>query len=318
MNKKSTAWIIVAAVFIVAGIALFTVVMATNKWEFDKMSTSEFKTNTYDITEDFSDISADLITSDIVLKASEDGTCKVVCYEDEKVKHTVSVQNGTLTIKAIDKREWYNNIGINIETPKVTVYLPKNEYDLYTVNGTTGDVTIPDGFRFERISIVLTTGDVECFADVTEAIDINLSTGDITLENITSAEINATVTTGEIYALNVVCSGNVKTKVSTGKTELINIQCVSMISEGTTGDLLLENVMVSGKISAERSTGDIRIKNSDAAELILTTTTGHIIGSLLSEKVYITKTSTGSIDVPGSANGGKCEVTTSTGDIIFK
>lgn len=54
---------------------------------------------------------------------------------------------------------------------------------------------------------------------------------------------------------------------------------------------------------------------SDAAEIYVRTSTGSVKGTLLSEKVFITETSTGSVSVPKTVTGGKCEIRTSTGDI---
>ena len=54
---------------------------------------------------------------------------------------------------------------------------------------------------------------------------------------------------------------------------------------------------------------------SDAEAVYVTTDTGDVKGTFLTDKVYITKTDTGSVDVPGSTSGGRCEITTDTGDI---
>ena len=56
----------------------------------------------------------------------------------------------------------------------------------------------------------------------------------------------------------------------------------------------------------------------DAAELSITTDTGDVKGTLLSDKVFIARTDTGRVHVPETTNGGKCKITTSTGDIIFE
>ena len=45
------------------------------------------------------------------------------------------------------------------------------------------------------------------------------------------------------------------------------------------------------------------------------TSTGDVTGNLRTEKVFVTKTSTGDVRVPNTASGGKCTITTSTGDI---
>lgn len=62
-------------------------------------------------------------------------------------------------------------------------------------------------------------------------------------------------------------------------------------------------------------TGDVKFNNSDAGEIYVSTSTDSIYGSLLSTKVFDVRSSTGDINVPHSVMGGKCEITTGTGDI---
>ena len=57
------------------------------------------------------------------------------------------------------------------------------------------------------------------------------------------------------------------------------------------------------------------MKECDAAEIFVETDTGDVKGSLLSEKVFIPKSDTGDIKVPKTVTGGRCEITTDTGDI---
>ena len=57
------------------------------------------------------------------------------------------------------------------------------------------------------------------------------------------------------------------------------------------------------------------IKGDEDNELKIITSTGDIEGTLLSDKVFIVKSSTGDIHVPSSITGGRCEITTSTGNI---
>jgi len=65
----------------------------------------------------------------------------------------------------------------------------------------------------------------------------------------------------------------------------------------------------------ESDTGDVKFDGCDAAEIFVETDTGDVKGSLLTDKIFIVQTDTGSVDVPKTATGGKCEITTSTGDI---
>ncbi|MBO5374250.1 MAG: DUF4097 family beta strand repeat protein, partial [Clostridia bacterium] len=112
--------------------------------------------------------------------------------------------------------------------------------------------------------------------------------------------------------------GDVTISVSTGKTYLTNVACQSIISSGSTGDISLKNALAVGKFSIERSTGDVTLESSDAGEIFIETDTGDVEGTLLSDKVFIINTDTGKKDVPNTITGGRCEITTDTGDIKIK
>jgi hypothetical protein len=45
------------------------------------------------------------------------------------------------------------------------------------------------------------------------------------------------------------------------------------------------------------------------------TDTGDITGSLLSGKIFMPQTNTGDVTVPDTVTGGKCRLSTNTGDI---
>ena len=55
----------------------------------------------------------------------------------------------------------------------------------------------------------------------------------------------------------------------------------------------------------------------DGGQILIKTDTGKVSGSLLSDKVFIIETDTGRKDYPKTTTGGKCEITTDTGDIII-
>lgn len=113
----------------------------------------------------------------------------------------------------------------------------------------------------------------------------------------------------------MVCKGDVSVNVSTGKANLTDISCKNLTSSGSTGNLSLNNVIAEEMMSVKRSTGDISVKDCDAAEIYMKTSTGSVFGNFLSDKVFVTDTGTGSVNVPETVTGGKCEIKTSTGDI---
>ena len=136
-----------------------------------------------------------------------------------------------------------------------------------------------------------------------------------TMSDASIGSLAVTVTTGKVSISNVVCAGDVRIDVTTGKALLSNMSCNGLTSNGSTGDITLDSLIASERISIERSTGDVKFNASDAAEIYVKTDTCKVSGTLLSEKIFITRTDTGDIDVPKSVTGGRCEITTDTGDI---
>lgn len=316
MKKLTKIWIITAASLVIVGLILFSVVMAQYRWDFNKLSTVKFETNIYEITDDFTDISVNTDTDDIIFALSDNGKCIVECYEEEKTKHSVSVRDNTLIIDVIDERDWHDHINIGFFSPKITVYLPESEYSSLSIDEKTGDIELPKELAFENVDISLSTGDVNFYASASERIKIKASTGNICLDEVNAGELDLTVSTGKITISDVICENDVKVNVSTGRSKLTDVKCKNVISSGSTGDISLKNVIAVESFYIKRSTGDVEFKGCDAAEILVKTDTGDIKGSLLTGKVFVTQTDTGRINVPKTmSGGGKCEITTDTGDI---
>ena len=315
MSNKTKVWIIVAIFLIFTGYIVFCVAMNKLNWDFTKLSTNKLETNKYEINNNFKDIKIITDTADIIFVTSEESNSLVVCDEQENVKHLVKVKDNTLLIEVDDNRKWYEHIGINFVTPKITIYLPENEYGELLIESSTGDINVPEKFKFKSVDILEDTGDIENYASVYEDIRIRTSTGDIHTENIIANRIDLATSTGKIEVINTNCIDNIKIKVSTGKTNIIDTNCKNLLSNGSTGNIYLENVIVTEKISIKRSTGDVKFKDSDANDIFIKTDTGNVIGSFLTNKVFFVETDTGSIDVPKTIADEKCEVITNTGDI---
>lgn len=315
MRIRTKVWLIIAASLVLVGWIIFGGVMSMFKWDFSKLSTAKYESNYYEINENYKNISIITDTADIVFLPSENLMTLVSCYEQKNTKHSVTVKDGTLVIEVVDTRKWYEYIGINFGVPKITIYIPQAEYGMLSVKSSTGDVEIPKDFKFENIDVSESTGNVTNYASASEVIKIKTSTGSISVENISTGALDLTVSTGKVTVSGVTCEGEVTVGVSTGKAKLTDTQCKSVISSGSTGDILLNNVIAAEKFSIERSTGDVKFNSCDAAEIYVKTDTGDVNGTLLSDKVFITETDTGSINVPNSITGGRCEIATDTGDI---
>ena len=315
MSKKTLAWIIAAISLILIGCFLFGGVMSMLNWDFSKLSTVKYREKEHEIRENFENISIVADTDRITFVPSQDGKVRVVCYEQENMVHTVTVSDGTLTIDIEDSRRWYEYIGIHFGSPKITVYLPGGTYGTFTLKSDTGDVELPADFAFESISLSVSTADVKCLASATGEVRIRTSTGSIVVEKLSASTLDLSVSTGRVTVTDVTCQGELSVTVSTGKATLKNVTCQSFVSEGNTGDLTLSRVAVREKLSVTRSTGNVKFDRCDAGQIFVQTDTGDVTGSLLTDKVFFAQTDTGRVDVPKTAAGGRCEITTDTGDI---
>lgn len=279
MSRAAKIWLIAASSLVLIGCIILGGIMTMLKWDFTKLSTVKYETNNYEIAGGFKNISIKANTADILFVASESQDCTIICYEQEKVRHTVAVEDNTLAIEVKDSRRWYEYIGINFDTPQITVYIPQGEYG---------------------------------------ALSVKSSTGDIRVENMAIETLKLSVTTGSITVSDITCQEDINISVSTGKAKLSDIVCKNVVSSGNTGDIFLQNVIASEKISIKRSTGNVSLEHADAADIFVKTDTGNVTGTLLSDKVFITQTDTGKISVPKTSSGGRCEINTDTGDIKIK
>ncbi len=315
MRRAVKIWLTVAAALVALGVILFVGAMIESGWDFNKLGTVAYTTSTYEADGDFKSISIDVETTRIEFASADNGRCKIVFFEEEKVRHSASVQNGTLAIHTVDTRKWYDHFSLSFSQPKMTVYLPRSEYDSLFIKTDTGDIAIPKDFSFDTLKIDGDTSDVDCFASASHGIEIQLSTGDIRLEEIAAEQLKLTTDTGRIRINTADVGANIAIETDTGKVELTDTSCDGLYVESDTGPITLKNVIGAGRFTIESDTGDITLDHSDAAEISVKTDTGDVTGTLLSDKVFLTETSTGKISVPKTITGGKCELKTSTGDI---
>ena len=315
MKKTTALWLIAAVSLIVVGSLIFGGVMAMLKWDFAGLSTGQYETNEYEIKESFSSISIDSDTADIVLVPSQGETVSVVCHEEKNRNHTVTVENGTLLIKVVDTRKWYEHIGIHFEKTKITLSLPSGEYDSLSIRSATGAVNIPSDFQFQSMDVSQSTGSVTSRASVLGNVKIATTTGSICLENASLASLELSVSTGSVRISNLQCAGDAVIRTTTGSVEVRDMTCRNMTTDGSTGSVSLCRVIAAEAFSIERSTGSVRFEDADAAEIFVKTSTGSVVGSLRSEKLFLASSNTGSVDVPATEAGGRCEIKTSTGNI---
>ena len=233
MNRSVKIWLSAAAVLILAGLLLFAGVMTINGWDFNSLAHAEFEADAFVIAVVFDSISILSDTPDIRFLPSDSGTCRVVFYAHAKADRSASVLDGILHIQTADTRKWYEQISLQFSTPRISVFLPGNEYASLSIEGGTGDVDIPKDFRFKGMQITVSTGDISCSASSAEPVRIKTSTGNIRLENMSAGALGLSVSTGRVELRSVVCERDADVAVSTGKTVLSEVSCRNFSSAGS-------------------------------------------------------------------------------------
>lgn len=334
MNRTFKA-VIVAAALIVVGAILAGCSLFAMDGAWDALTgTSKLVTTQETVTGEFTDIHIDISWVDLELLPSPDGTCYYKTASYDNMFCSYAVENGTLKIRQDDNRKWHQHIGIYWEKTYLQVYLPEDVYGQLTIQSDTSDVTIPADFTFENVTITTDTGDLTVACQVTQQLSMTSTTGDMTVRGIASQSITAAATTGDVYMQDITCNDlSISTSTgfcrilradvaqgltaasTTGDKYLADVQCGTLKLEATTGDSELENVVVAGDARLESDTGDWELEGFDAANIFIETSTGDVDGTLLSEKSFFTDTHTGDVEVPRTDSGGRCEISTDTGDI---
>lgn len=311
MSRKTKKWL-KTAIMLALGCVVFFGAMTILGGDLMKLSTVR-----YEIADlrPFRDLIIEANDADVQILASEDGHGSVEYYEQKNVPYTVEIVDGTLTIKESDRRKWYEHLAMHIDPPKITVCLPQDEYGALTVKICSGNVTVADGLNFESADLTVDTGNVQYLADASGHVGIEGNTGDIRVKDLTVGTMQIHTTTGGITLSGLSCTEDVILAITTGDIQIGHVQCRDLSVKCSTGDLKLEDVLAAQKMTLGTNTGDVKFTSCDAGELFVKTNTGDIDGSLLTEKIFLTESSTGDIQVPKTTSGGVCELATNTGDI---
>ena len=150
MKKKKLATIIATVLILVGGI-VFALVMTAYGWDFAKLTTVKYETDTYVFEEKIENLSLKSSTADITVLQSTDGKTKVVTYLPKDEKHSVKLDENTLIVEIGDGFNWSTFFSVNFKQPKITVYLPEEEYVSLNIKSDTSDVKIARGMMFDSI-----------------------------------------------------------------------------------------------------------------------------------------------------------------------
>ncbi len=323
MKKLVIVLVCLFAIVLLIGLAFCLLI----NFDFSRIKPTKFETNTFEVTEKFEAVDVTEKTGKINFLPSADVAVKVVCFESEKIKHTVAVEDGVLKIDVVDGRDWFDyfTIFFGAKAPEITVYLPSETYYALSVKGGTGNVTVSSELKISDAQISLSTGNVDYRASSYGGntstyggnIKIKTSTGGVRIADLKAKSIDVTVSTGSVTVSSAKCD-NLTVNYGTGKTEISSVACSSLYVKGSTGKLALKDTVATLSFDISATTGSVTFDKCDAHEITVSVSTGNVSGTLLTPKVFTAKSNTGKVNVPSTATGGSCSITTVTGDIDIK
>lgn len=354
MKKAKKIAMITAISMIAVGIICCVGSLALVGFDMTELDTMEWETKTYTVEEAFTNISVQGGDAAVSLIPATDGNCKVICTENEAIYDKVEVVDNTLTIERVDETKWYHNIGMHFGEIEIKVYLPEDEYEALFIDNSGGRIDVPEDFTFAEAAVVNSSGKINFVADVKGTlkventsggiyvgdnnvgnlyvegtsgsievmsvvaagdVEVNGSSGGIGISKVECGDLSVENTSGVLRLSDIVATGDVNVKNVSGGVHLEDVECVNLAGSNASGKIDCTNVIASGDLNLDNSTGGIALEACDAANLKLETTSGSIKGTLLTEKIFRASATSGSVNVPGTTNGGVCEATTTSGSI---
>ena len=320
MRAAKRKAIVIAAVCMVAGLLISFMALAAMDFQFFEMGTMASVTNAYEVANVFTNIQVRGAECDVRLLPSEDGTCRVLCHETDRITHTVTVENGTLMIERTDNRKWYEHIGLTWSywgPIEVIICLPEGAYgDLY-VRTASGTVEIPGDFAFAQAEVDGISGDVSLMAAVEGELRLKTVSGDIQVSGSSPETLTVKSTSGKITADSVAVGTAFACETVSGSQNISRLTCQNATVYSTSGSVAASDLIASESIHMEAVSGSLKLLRSDAKTLWIKTVSGDVTGTLCTEKVFVTHTTSGNVSVPDTAAGGTCEVRTVSGSITF-
>lgn len=106
---------------------------------------------------------------------------------------------------------------------------------------------------------------------------------------------------------------------TSGDITLAELTVDNLEADTTSGEIELYDVLVKNDIQMESASGDVEFRDIDGENLWIKTISGEVEGTLRSGKMFRVCTTSGEVQIPNSsAEGGNCEIITTSGDIEIR
>lgn len=299
MRKAKWIAIIAAIICMIGGTVAAVLAMVMMKFDFSSLNTSKVSSKTYEVEEPFKNLNLQATECNVRILPSQDGVSKVICMDSDSITHSVAVEADTLYVTREDNRKWYEHIGFFWDEMGITVYLPEKELEQLYIKSVSGDIIISENMSFESAEIYNTSGDITFSGNVKKKLKVKTVSGELYVKKLTEGDLDVQTTSGDIT--------------------LAELTVDNLEADTTSGEIELYDVLVKNDIQMESASGDVEFRDIDGENLWIKTISGEVEGTLRSGKMFRVCTTSGEVQIPNSsAEGGNCEIITTSGDIEIR
>ncbi len=313
--KKTIITLIVAIALMLGGGLMMLISLSVMGDSWKNVNPGTEKTDTVSLS--VSSLDVDVWDVAVEILPSPDGNCTVTRTENEKFSYSVTVENETLVIRRNDLRKWYERWNLfSFDTPSLTVRLPEKNYKTLNVKSRSCGVLVEEGLTFEKAAISVTSGKIRYYADAKDELILSSTSGGLEVKNVSAKVIQGSVTSGSLLVENVTAHGLTFSAVSGSSTVKNAAVSEDFSLKGSSGSVTLENVVCGGNLSVKNTSSSILLNRCDGKNITIKSVSGSVKGTVLTEKIFLAKSSSGSVNVPDSVpDGGFCEIETTSGSI---
>jgi DUF4097 and DUF4098 domain-containing protein YvlB len=193
---------------------------------------------TYEITQEYQNISIVSNTAQIEIKTSENNQTSIICDEHKNRSHSVEVVNNSLSITPT-KRRWYTYLYPCFTTSKITISISK---------------------ELSSLNIKCNTSSINISSIKSNNVTIKTNTGKISLDRVIASEkMSIHTNTGKIN-LNESDAGEIFIKTNTGNVSGTLLTDKAFVIRCNTGKINIPDTFGSSKCEIISNTGHINFK----------------------------------------------------------
>lgn len=251
-NKRHIITIIVLLIIIAIILTGFMgyIIFAESKGINKEFFKSEEREIIYDQSFDansITDLSIDSVSSDIIIRESNDGNIRVTAIGGKTENFSVNTDNGEMIVESTSKSSnsvfHFLTFEIMNAFPDIVIYLPSEFASPISISSDTGDI------------------DIKC--DLNSNLTVDSSTGDFEAGYL-SGSFNITADTGDIDIREVEVLKNSTITADTGDITIEKTNDINIISHTSLGDNDIGKSNPSSPISltVETDVGDIEINDN--------------------------------------------------------